>query len=70
MTNRRNGAAPGRGNQGQAQQNIEGATLDDDSIRHNAANVRCTICGHPLTAPKSVARERGPICAARKGVHE
>lgn len=29
--------------------------------------IRCTRCGHVLTAPKSVARERGPVCATRVG---
>lgn len=27
--------------------------------------VPCVDCGHPLTAPKSVARHVGPKCAAR-----
>lgn len=28
-------------------------------------SVQCVDCGHPLTAPKSVHRHRGPVCAAR-----
>lgn len=30
--------------------------------------VRCTTCGHPLVTAKSVARHKGPRCAAREGV--
>lgn len=27
--------------------------------------VRCLVCGHPLTAPRSVARFVGPRCASK-----
>ncbi|WP_412458303.1 DUF6011 domain-containing protein [Rhodococcus ruber] len=65
------GAAPGGSNRGQAQKITRATGSDSDSNPSDTETVvRCTCCGHPLSAPESVARERGPVCAARKGVQE
>lgn len=35
-------------------------------VRHGyGIALRCRDCGHPITAPASLARLRGPRCAAR-----
>ncbi|MFE2121024.1 DUF6011 domain-containing protein [Rhodococcus aetherivorans] len=60
-------AVPG-GHRGQT----EPITTTTGSADHRTAVedyvVRCVLCGHPLTAPKSVARETGPVCASRTEV--
>ncbi|WP_368077771.1 DUF6011 domain-containing protein [Rhodococcus aetherivorans] len=68
----RNGTAPAQGVRGGRK------SVGTDGAQHTrhlgreaivGAPVHCTVCGHPLSAPKSVARQRGPVCATREGVH-
>ena len=35
------------------------------AAREDATQARCSVCGHPLHRPSSVARGTGPICAGR-----
>lgn len=37
------------------------------TARTEDALCRCIRCGHVLTAAKSVARQRGPVCVTRVG---
>lgn len=32
---------------------------------HESDTPRCRVCGHPLTARRSIALELGPVCAHR-----
>ncbi|WP_353735285.1 DUF6011 domain-containing protein [Rhodococcus sp. (in: high G+C Gram-positive bacteria)] len=63
-----NDAAPG-GHRGQAKSITKTTGSDDQHTPVDDTTVRCQLCGHILTAPKSVALETGPVCATRFEVH-
>lgn len=39
--------------------------VDQDNDNRTEARSRCLLCGHPLTAPRSLARGMGPTCWGR-----
>jgi hypothetical protein len=48
-----------------AQDRHEARLLSEVRALGFVVSVRCRICQHPLTAPKSVAAHVGPRCAAK-----